>query len=69
MQQVVAALEEEAFAKGECIVRQGEIGHAFYIVQSGEVAVFKRDEELSARAIGLGDYEGGGMGPQVGVLK
>lgn len=69
MQQVVNALEEETFAKGDCIVREGEIGRTFYILQKGEIAVFKKGEEAAG-----GNGEGGGsadssMGSQVGLLK
>ena len=63
MEQLVESLEEEHFEDGECIVRQGETGHFFNIVQSGEISVHKRDEGAG------GDGGEEGIGPQVSVLK
>lgn len=70
MQQVVNALDEETFAKGECIVRQGEVGHTFYILQKGEISVFKKEEETSVdgeekSALGAENV----LGTQVGILR
>lgn len=80
MEQLVDALEEEEFNDGECIVRQGEIGHFFYIVKSGEIAVHKREGveggDVEDSSVGGGDGAGeeggggrGGIGPQVSILK
>ncbi|CAM9896563.1 unnamed protein product [Ectocarpus sp. 6 AP-2014] len=80
IEKLVDALEEEEFNDGECIVRQGEIGHFFYIVKSGEIAVHKREEveggDVEDSSPGAGDGAGGeggggrdGMGPQVSTLK
>lgn len=80
MELLVGALEEEEFNDGECIVREGEIGHFFYIVKSGEIAVHKREDVEGGDGVeataGGGDGAGGeeegerdGMGPQVSTLK
>lgn len=37
------AVETDTFEKGTVIVRQGERGDAFYIIQSGSVDVFTRE--------------------------
>eukprot|EP00752_Nemacystus_decipiens_P011818 g10487.t1 len=71
IEQLVDALEEEEYADGQCIVREGEIGHFFYIVQSGEISVHKRGGEGGD---GRGEGGGGegsseGIGPQVSTLK
>jgi len=41
--QLAEALEEEKFEKGDIIIREGEVGDHFYIIESGEVAVTKKD--------------------------
>lgn len=62
------ALETEIFQDGQCIVREGEVGHFFYVLESGEISVHQR-------ATGAGcdsDGDGGGdegIGPRVSVLK
>lgn len=75
------ALEEEEFAEGECIVREGEIGHAFYILQTGEISVHKRRQEDGGDTEVVAGAGGGGgdtknaqelehsIGPQVGILR
>ena len=35
-------LKQEHFRKGDTIVREGEAGNTFYIIQSGEVDVYRR---------------------------
>lgn len=70
LEKVVDALETEVFQDGECIVREGEVGHFFYILESGEISVHQR--ETGGGGDGDGGGEGGndeGMGPQVSVLK
>lgn len=78
IEQLVDALEEEEFADGQCIVREGEVGHFFYIVQSGEISVHKKGGDGGEGATpggeeGGGDGGGGGsiegIGPQVSTLK
>lgn len=70
IEQLVNALEEEEFSDGDCIIRQGEVGHFFYILQSGGISVHRRGGEGDDMP-STGDDAGevGGMGPQVSVLK
>lgn len=66
------ALEEEEFSDGQCIVREGEVGHFFYIVQSGEISVHTKagGGEGAKEEGGGGSSEGSeGIGPQVSTLK
>ncbi|CAM9460339.1 unnamed protein product [Hapterophycus canaliculatus] len=65
MEQLVNALEEEEFNDGDCIVRQGEVGHFFYILQGGGISVHRRGEEGDDGAAGGDAGEVGGMGPQI----
>ncbi|CAM9504623.1 unnamed protein product [Chrysoparadoxa australica] len=58
--QLAAALDSESFQAGDCIVRQGESGDAFYIIESGEVSVFKYENKDNCK---------GGYGDQVHTLK
>lgn len=72
MEQLVGALEEDEFALGECIVREGEVGHAFYILQSGEISVHQKDAAAQGAAAAIDGHEADvddGIGPQVIVLK
>mmetsp|Transcript_12686 Transcript_12686/g.27552 ORF Transcript_12686/g.27552 Transcript_12686/m.27552 type:complete len:694 (-) Transcript_12686:268-2349(-) len=36
-------LKQEYFKQGDTILREGESGNTFYIIQSGEVSIFRRD--------------------------
>eukprot|EP00563_Minutocellus_polymorphus_P006551 CAMPEP_0181036228 /NCGR_PEP_ID=MMETSP1070-20121207/8738_1 /TAXON_ID=265543 /ORGANISM="Minutocellus polymorphus, Strain NH13" /LENGTH=706 /DNA_ID=CAMNT_0023113827 /DNA_START=389 /DNA_END=2509 /DNA_ORIENTATION=- len=38
------ATQQDTFAKGDVIVREGERGDVFYLIESGEVEVFKKGE-------------------------
>jgi len=60
----VDALQPVTFAAGEIIMREGESGDTFYIVEEGEVVV-TRDEnghEVELARKGRGDYFGGAPG-------
>ena len=48
------------YSDGELIIRQGEVGDCMYVVQSGEVEVFKTqgDKELHLGTMGEGDFFG-----------
>lgn len=35
-------LQQEYFKKGETIIREGEAGNTFYIIQSGDVGIYKK---------------------------
>jgi CRP-like cAMP-binding protein len=39
------ATQQDTFAKGDVIVREGERGDVFYLIESGEVEVFKKGED------------------------
>ena len=44
LEKVAGALESEEYKQGECIIRQGQEGDYFYIVEEGEVRVYKQDD-------------------------
>ncbi|CAM9582066.1 unnamed protein product, partial [Scytosiphon promiscuus] len=69
IERLVDALEEEEFKDGDCIVREGEVGHFFYILQSGGISVHRRDEGSDGVSSEADADEAGGMGPQITVLK
>jgi CRP/FNR family transcriptional regulator, cyclic AMP receptor protein len=51
---------ERAYATGDDIVREGEVGSQMYIVQSGHVAVLKQvgEREVEIAVLGKGDFFG-----------
>ena len=53
-------LEQEVFAAGDYIIREGTSGDTFYILAEGEVSVTKRSEgeEQNIRDLTKGDYFG-----------
>ena len=58
---IVKRLKTEAFASGEVIVRQGDLGDSLYIITNGMVKVTKRDKTGAAREIArfhAGDFFG-----------
>jgi len=48
LEQIAGALEQESYQKGEFIIRQGQEGDYFYIVEEGEVGIYKTDGDVSA---------------------
>lgn len=61
---VADALEERTYQEGEAVVREGEPGKEFYIVESGraEVSKVQRDgREEIVGALKTGDYFGGAL--------
>jgi len=48
------------YLDGELVIRQGEVGDCMYVVQSGEVEVFKvqGDSEMHLGTMGEGDFFG-----------
>jgi putative peptide zinc metalloprotease protein len=58
---LVSRLRSEHYAPGQVIIRQGDKGDKFYIIEQGSVEVMKRDErgvtEIVAH-LGRGDYFG-----------
>lgn len=59
---VADALEERTYAEGEEVIREGEVGKEFYIVESGRAEVSKRGRDGREEVVGVlktGDYFGG----------
>ncbi|KAG5925123.1 protein kinase A regulatory subunit [Claviceps africana] len=52
------ALETKKYAKGEIIIREGDPGHSFYLLESGEAEVFKGDPSNKVLHYKKGDYFG-----------
>jgi putative peptide zinc metalloprotease protein len=58
---VAAALQRERFARSEVILRQGDPGDKFYIIEHGKVTVWQTDDEGIERKVdelGAGQYFG-----------
>ncbi len=56
------ALESIVFVDGDVVIRQGEPGNNFYIIESGDARVLQKDESGTEQEIALlkkGDYFGG----------
>jgi cAMP-dependent protein kinase regulator len=59
---IADALESKVFEQGADVVREGEIGKNFYIIESGEADVLQKDGDGGEQRINLlkkGDYFGG----------
>lgn len=59
---VADALEQRTYGEGESVVREGEPGKEFYIVESGRAEVLKRARDGGQDVVGslkTGDYFGG----------
>lgn len=59
---IADALEERIYEEGEDVVREGELGKNFYIIESGKAEVLKRKEGGKQERVGTltkGDYFGG----------
>lgn len=59
---IADALEERLYEEGEDVVREGELGKNFYIIESGKAEVLKRKEGGKQERVGTltkGDYFGG----------
>ncbi len=54
---IADALESQTFNPGETILRQGDTGDNFYLIESGNASVHKSDEGQVA-TLGKGDYFG-----------
>ena len=57
---IADALDTQKFPAGSTIIREGDPGEAFFILESGEAEVYKRDsgEGKALRTYGKGDYFG-----------
>ena len=60
VQRIAAEMKEETFAAGAAILRQGEIGETFHVIQSGrvQVTVTQDGEEKVIAERGPGEYLG-----------
>lgn len=55
---IADALETQKFDAGEVIIREGEPGHSFYLLESGEADAFKGDPSNTVKHYGKGDFFG-----------
>lgn len=55
---IADALESLTFHPGDTIIRQGDPGDNFYIIESGEAAVIKHGIQEAVNKLGKGDYFG-----------
>lgn len=55
---IADALEMKKFAMGEVIIREGDLGHSFYLLESGEADVYKGDPSNKVLHYKKGDYFG-----------
>ncbi len=51
-------LKQEYFRMGDTILRQGEVGDTFYIIQSGEVGIHNKGETTPFATLGKGKFFG-----------
>ncbi len=52
------ALQTDTFQKGDVIVREGERGDIFYLIESGSVDVFKKENEKPLATLTTGQFFG-----------
>lgn len=57
-------LESKTYKKGQVIIRQGDSGHEFFIVESGVAAVHVQDEPQRRSSNGEGESDDGDAQPQ-----
>lgn len=55
---IADALEAQKFPAGTTIIKEGDAGEAFYLLESGEADAFKVGTESPVRAYKKGDYFG-----------
>ena len=55
---IADALEAQKFPAGTTIIKEGDAGEAFYLLESGEAEAFKNDVEKAVKQYGKGDYFG-----------
>ena len=66
--QICDALKTENFKKGDCIIKQGDRGDVFYILDEGKAHAEKVFEE-GKKAEKVKDYESGGFFGELALLK
>ncbi|MEW6557375.1 MAG: cyclic nucleotide-binding domain-containing protein [Elusimicrobiota bacterium] len=58
---VLSTVDKKSYRKGEIIIKQGDHGRFFFIINSGKVAVFinnERKSNVKIGELGAGDYFG-----------
>ncbi|KAF2655437.1 camp-dependent protein kinase-like protein regulatory subunit [Lophiostoma macrostomum CBS 122681] len=55
---IADALETKKFPSGTTIIREGDVGESFYILESGEAEVYKRGVDKAVKSYQKGDYFG-----------
>ncbi|TGJ82121.1 hypothetical protein E0Z10_g6630 [Xylaria hypoxylon] len=55
---IADALETQKFPAGTSIIKQGDIGRSFFLVESGEADAFKNDQSESVKHYQKGDFFG-----------
>ncbi|RCI13367.1 hypothetical protein L249_1017 [Ophiocordyceps polyrhachis-furcata BCC 54312] len=55
---IADALETKKFAPGEVIIKEGDPGHDFFLLESGEAAAYKGDTSNQVRQYKKGDFFG-----------
>lgn len=55
---IADALETKKFPSGEVIIKEGDPGHAFYLLENGQAAAYKGDPSNKVLDYDKGDYFG-----------
>jgi len=55
---IADALEAQKFPPGTTIIKEGDVGEAFYLLESGEAEAYKNGTEQPVKTYGKGDYFG-----------
>jgi cAMP-dependent protein kinase regulator len=55
---IADALDTHKYPAGSAIIREGDVGDKFYILESGDAEAFKRGEDKPLKSYGKGDYFG-----------
>lgn len=58
---IADVLEARTFNAGEAVLREGEDGDEFFLIESGSAEAFKKvdGKDVSVKTMGVGDYFGG----------
>lgn len=66
--ELVDELEKEEFRSGETIIKEGEIGHKFFIIRDGSVDVMKKDPGAETQSL-VATLNGGQYFGEVALLE
>ncbi|KAK0638745.1 cyclic nucleotide-binding-like protein [Cercophora newfieldiana] len=55
---IADALESQKFPPGHIIIREGDPGHSFFLLESGEAVAIKNNNETPVKQYGKGDFFG-----------